>query len=87
MQCAMKAAVVTAVDAPHCADAGTSPRRADHGGVGRACGHVAVGVAVQACSTGCQERLAGGADRTEFQVACPAGWWTGDRTWESGGQR
>ena len=34
MQCATKAAVVTAVDAPHCADAGKSPRRADRGGVG-----------------------------------------------------
>ena len=33
----------------------------------RPCGHVAV-----AYSTGCQERLAGGADRTEFQVV-PAG--------------
>src|SRR5665811_868233 len=59
----------------HCADAGTSPRRADHGGVGVRAANVAVAVAVQAYSTGCQERLAGGADRTEFQVVpvLPAG--------------
>jgi hypothetical protein len=39
----------------------------------RPCGHVAVAVA--AYSTGCHERLAGGADRTEFQVVpvLPAG--------------
>src|SRR5664279_4052106 len=59
----------------HCADAGTSPRRADHGGVGVRAANVAVAVAVQAYSTGCQERLAGGADRTEFRVVpvLPAG--------------
>ena len=82
MQCATKAAVVTPVDAPHCADAGKSPRRADR--VGSA--------SVRPCRRRLLDRLPGAPGRGGRPdrvpgCACPAGWWTGDWRWESGGRR